>query len=47
MAIRFQNNPKETRDYAFEAALLNMANLLTEGFQSPKGYMDSQKLVTP
>lgn len=41
------NYPKETRDYASEAALLNIANLLMEGFQSPKGYMDSQKLVTP
>ena len=45
MAIRYQNNPNGTKDYAFEAALLNMANAMTEGFQSPKGYMDWQKLV--
>jgi HD-like signal output (HDOD) protein len=47
MAIRFQNNPNGTKDYAFEAALLNMANALTEGFQSPNGNMDWQNLVAP
>lgn len=47
MAIRYQNNPRETKDYGFEAALLNMANALTEGFQSPKGNLDWQNLVAP
>jgi HD-like signal output (HDOD) protein len=47
MAIRFQNSPNGTKDYAFEAALLNMANALTEGFQSPNGHMDWQNLVAP
>lgn len=47
MAIRYQNNPNGAKDYAFEAALLNMANAMTEGFQSPKGYMDWKKLVAP
>ena len=45
VAIRHQHNPKETQDHGFEAALLNMANALTEGFQSPNGYMDWQSLV--
>jgi len=45
VAIRYQHNPKETQDHGFEAALLNMANALTEGFQSPNGYMDWQSLV--
>ena len=43
----YQNNPNGAQDYAFEAALLNMANAMTEGFQSPKGYMDWKKLVAP
>lgn len=47
IAIRFQNNPNGTKDHGFEAALLNMANALTEGFQSPNGYMDWQNLVAP
>lgn len=47
IAIRFQNNPNGTKDHEFEAALLNMANALTEGFQSPNGYMDWQNLVAP
>jgi HD-like signal output (HDOD) protein len=47
VAIRYQQNPKGTEDHGFEAALLNMANALTEGFQSPKGYMNWQALVAP
>jgi HD-like signal output (HDOD) protein len=47
VAIRYQHNPGATEDHGFEAALLNMANALTEGFQSPNGYMDWQALVTP
>jgi HD-like signal output (HDOD) protein len=47
VAIRYQHDPKGTEDHGFEAALLNMANALTEGFQSPKGYMDWQALVAP
>lgn len=47
IAIRFQNNPNGTKDHGFEAALLNMASALTEGFQSPNGYMDWQNLVAP
>ena len=34
-AIRHQHNPAATPDYQFEAALLNIAFALTEGFQSP------------
>lgn len=47
IAIRFQNQPNGTTDHGFEAALLNMANALTEGFQSPNGYMEWQNLVAP
>jgi len=39
--------PKGTKDHGFEAALLNMANALTEGFQAPNGHMDWQNLVAP
>ncbi|MDR4494602.1 MAG: HDOD domain-containing protein [Nitrospirales bacterium] len=47
IAIRFQHQPNGTPDHAFEAALLNMAHALTEGFQSPHGYMQWQALVAP
>ena len=47
IAIRHQNQPSGTPDHGFEAALLNMANALTEGFQSPNGYMEWQNLVAP
>ena len=47
IAIRHQNQPSATTDHGFEAALLNMANALTEGFQSPNGYMEWQNLVAP
>ncbi len=47
IAIRYQNNPTGTKDHGFEAALLNMASALTEGFQAPNGYMEWQNLVTP
>ena len=47
IAIRYQNQPSGTPDHGFEAALLNMANALTEGFQSPNGYMEWQNLVAP
>lgn len=36
-AIRHQHHPSGTPDYQFEAALLNIAGALTEGFQSPNG----------
>lgn len=38
-AILYQTNPGRTADYGFEAALLNMANALMEGFQAPKGHV--------
>lgn len=47
VAIRFQHHPNGTPDHAFEAALLNMAYALTEGFQSPNGYMQWQSLMAP
>lgn len=46
-AIRFQNNPSGTADYQFEAALLNIAGALTEGFQSPNGGCHWQQWVAP
>ncbi len=44
-AIRHQNNPGETLDYQFEAALLNIASALTEGFQSPNAQGNWKTLV--
>ncbi len=46
-AIRHQNSPSSTPDYQFEAALLNIASALTEGFQSPNGEGHWEKLVAP
>ncbi len=46
-AIRHQNNPNGTPDYQFEAALLNIAGALTEGFQSPNGEGHWESLVAP
>ncbi len=46
-AIRHQNHPNETPDYQFEAALLNIASALTEGFQSPNGQGNWETLVAP
>ncbi len=45
--IRHQNNPSGTPDYQFEAALLNIAGALTEGFQSPNGQGNWKTLVAP
>ena len=47
IAIRYQNNPNQTKDHGFEAALLNMASALTEGFQAPNGYTEWQNLIAP
>jgi HD-like signal output (HDOD) protein len=47
VAIRYQNNPNGTKDHGFEAALLNMASALTEGFQAPNGHTDWKILVAP
>ncbi len=44
-AIRHQHNPGGTPDYQFEAALLNIAGALTEGFQSPNGQGNWKTLV--
>jgi len=46
-AIRHQNNPSATPDYQFEAALLNIAGALTEGFQSPNGQGNWEGLIAP
>jgi HD-like signal output (HDOD) protein len=46
-AIRHQNNPAATPDYQFEAALLNIASALTEGFQSPNGHGNWKTLIAP
>ena len=46
-AIRHQHNPSGTPDYQFEAALLNIAYALTEGFQSPNGHGNWESLVAP
>ena len=46
-AIRHQNNPSASPDYQFEAALLNIAGALTEGFQSPNGHGNWETLVAP
>jgi HD-like signal output (HDOD) protein len=46
-AIRYQYNPADTPNYGFEAALLNMASALTEGFQSPKNQRNWQILIAP
>ena len=46
-AIRHQNNPSATPDYQFEAALLNIAGALTEGFQAPDGQGNWETLVAP
>ncbi len=46
-AIRHQHNPSGTPDYQFEAALLNIAGALTEGFQSPNGQGIWKTLVAP
>jgi len=47
IAIRYQNNPSGTNDHGYEAALLNMASALTEGFQSPNELTHWQNLVAP
>jgi HD-like signal output (HDOD) protein len=44
-AIRHQHNPSATPDYQFEAALLNIAGALTEGFQSPNGHGNWEGLI--
>jgi HD-like signal output (HDOD) protein len=46
-AIRYQYNPSGTTNHGFEAALLNMALALTEGFQSPKGQSNWPALIEP
>ena len=46
-AIRHQHSPSGTPDYQFEAALLNIAGALTEGFQSPNGEGRWETLVAP
>lgn len=46
-AICHQHNPSGTPDYQFEAALLNIAMALTEGFQSPNGQGNWKTLVAP
>ncbi len=46
-AIRHQHQPSATPDYQFEAALLNIAGALTEGFQSPNGQGHWEGLVAP
>ena len=46
-AIRHQNNPSGTPDYQFEAALLNIAGALTEGFQSPNGQGNWKTMIAP
>jgi HD-like signal output (HDOD) protein len=46
-AIRYQYNPSGTTNHGFEAALLNMASALTEGFQSPKGQSNWPALIEP
>jgi HD-like signal output (HDOD) protein len=46
-AIRYQYNPSGTTNHGFEAALLNMASALTEGFQSPKGQSNWPTLIEP
>jgi HD-like signal output (HDOD) protein len=46
-AIRYQYNPSGTTDHGFEAALLNIASALTEGFQSPKGQSNWPTLIEP
>ena len=44
-AILYQTNPGGTPDYGFEAALLNLANALMEGFQAPKGNLKWKNLI--
>ena len=46
-AIRHQHSPGHTPDYQFEAALLNIAGALTEGFQSPNGQGNWETLIAP
>ncbi len=46
-AIRHQNKPSGTPDYQFEAALLNIASALTEGFQSPNGEGNWKTMIAP
>ena len=46
-AIRHQHNPNGTPDYQFEAALLNIAGALTEGFQAPNGQGNWEAQVAP
>ena len=46
-AIRHQHQPSATPDYQFEAALLNIAGALTEGFQSPNGQGHWEGLIAP
>lgn len=46
-AIRHQHNPAATPNYQFEAALLNIAFALTEGFQSPNRQGNWETLVAP
>ncbi len=46
-AILYQTHPAGTADYGFEAALLNMANALMEGFQAPQGNVRWLKLIAP
>jgi HD-like signal output (HDOD) protein len=46
-AIRHQHNPSGTPDYQFEAALLNIAGALTEGFQAPNGEGNWETQMAP
>ena len=46
-AIRHQHQPSGTPDYQYEAALLNIAGALTEGFQSPNGRGQWEAFVAP
>ncbi|MEX0829401.1 MAG: HDOD domain-containing protein [Nitrospirales bacterium] len=46
-AIRHQHNPKGAPHYQFEAALLNIAGALTEGYQSPNGQGNWEVLIAP
>ncbi len=46
-AIRHQHQPNGSADHQFEAALLNIAFALTEGFQSPNGHGNWESLVAP
>ncbi len=46
-AILHHQQPSQTPDYGFEAAILNFAYALTEGFQAPNGQGNWQAIVAP